>query len=173
MKGTIFQSDKAFTVMELVITLVIVAVLAAIAIPYTGHYLESRRLEGASQAVLSDLNLARSSALANNTATRLVVTTGNSATWCIGITTAASCDCSTAGSCTLGATSGDSYNNISLGMAGFSGATSVLFSASRGTTSAAGTITLTAPSGTIIVETNQLGISRMCSNDDVGGLDPC
>lgn len=173
MKGTIFQLEHAFTVMELIITLVIVAILAAIAIPYTGNYLESRRLEGAAQAVMSELNLARSNALATNTATRLVVATGSSDAWCIGVTTASSCSCSTSGSCTLGATTGQAYKNISLTMTGYSGASNVLFSASRGTTTAAGSITLTSNSGAIIIETNQLGVSRMCSNDNLGGLDPC
>jgi type IV fimbrial biogenesis protein FimT len=171
MKWINSQVEHAFTLIELIITLLIVAVIAAIAIPYTGHYLEQRRVEGAAQAVYAKLNVAHAYALANQVQSRVVFQAG--ANWCVGVTTAASCDCSSSSSCNLGQEEGTTYKNVSLSLGGFGGATDVVFSASRGTVPVAGAVTLTVSSGTITVETTQMGISRICSNSGLGGFPSC
>ena len=55
-----------FTLIELMVTVAVVAVLAAIAIPSFTDSLARRRLEGAANELSTDLQFARSQAVSNN-----------------------------------------------------------------------------------------------------------
>lgn len=58
--------QKGVTLMELMITLAIVAITAAISIPMYINDLPRQRVKGAAQGVLTDLRLSRARAVANN-----------------------------------------------------------------------------------------------------------
>ncbi len=59
---SMFQS-KGFTIIELMIVVIIVAILASMAVPGFQSMIERRRLIGAAEAVYSDLQFAKSEAL--------------------------------------------------------------------------------------------------------------
>ena len=171
MTGRRRSHQKGLTLVEILIALLVVAILAAASIPYMGHYLNMRRVEGGAQAVYADLMLAHKHATTQQAAVTVVFQTG--ANWCVGLSSAGSCDCATAGNCNLGHTTSASYKNVSLSASGFGGGTSTVLSASRGTATTTGTLTLTVGSDAINVELNQMGFARMCANNGIGGFDPC
>lgn len=161
----------AMTLVEVLLVLVIVAIIAGLTIPYMGHYLEARRIEGAAGAVFSDLNVARTHATAQQVPVTVVFQTGSS--WCVGITTGFSCDCSTQGACDLGQTDSTAFSNVSLSLSGFAGGTSTVFSATRGSAVPAGNVILTASSGTIQVQLSEAGFLKYCSDQGLGGYSAC
>lgn len=162
--------QRGVTLVELLVALLIVAILAVIAVPYLGHYLAMRRLEGAAQAIYSDLSSAQKYAIAKQQTVRVVYQTGTN--WCLGITTASTCDCNTDAACDLGQTTASIYNSVSLTSSGFSSGT-ISYSSSRGAVSSSGTFNLSVGSDTISVELNQMGVARLCANNGMGGLNPC
>jgi type IV fimbrial biogenesis protein FimT len=93
------HSDQSgFTLLELMITVAILAILAALALPSFQSVLEGRRLVGAAENLFADLQFARSESIKRNEVIRFQVTTG--ANWCFGVDDddGAACDC-TSGAC--------------------------------------------------------------------------
>jgi type IV fimbrial biogenesis protein FimT len=66
------RKELGFTMIELMTTIVIVGILAALAIPAFGEQLARRRLEGVATDLSNDLQFARSQAVANNAVVRLM-----------------------------------------------------------------------------------------------------
>ena len=86
-----------FTLIELIITLVILVIIVALAAPSFVDTLDRRRVINATQALTTQIQQARSLAITRNTAVTLVIggTVGSpSAQWCFGLTTAPPCNCS-------------------------------------------------------------------------------
>lgn len=86
--------------------LFVLAILAALAVPAMGGFLEKNRLKGAAEALFSDLTYARSEALKRNGPISASFTTDGALNWCYGLKDDASCDCtitdmSNANACTL------------------------------------------------------------------------
>ena len=80
---------------ELMLVLAIMAGLLTLALPSFNGYLERNRLKAAAEGLSSDLHYARSESLLRDSGSEMTVsfTTDGSNTWCYGMTTAASCDC--------------------------------------------------------------------------------
>lgn len=76
-----------FTIIELMITVLVIGILAAIATPSFADMLERNRIKGAAEAIKSELQFARSEAIKRSCNTAVKFTTGSSwrtETSCIG-----------------------------------------------------------------------------------------
>ncbi len=71
-KGLFFLSGRGFTLIEVLVTLGIFGILAAIAIPDWGTLLPTYRLNGATRQVQSELHKTKSRAVSENTRFQLV-----------------------------------------------------------------------------------------------------
>ena len=74
------SSERGFTLAEVMVTIVILGVLAAIAIPSWWSVIDARRVDSATNQVAADLRLAHNSAI-NRLASRRVATTAASNTY--------------------------------------------------------------------------------------------
>ena len=156
------------TFIELMITVAIVAIAAAVSIPQYYNYIEDTRLRDAATELQTKLSQARSEAIKLNIDVNLVITTGSS--WCLGITSTASCDCNTAGQCNLGVVSSANYPLTSLSQTGL-GATNSIES-NRGTLNTAGSVVVSLSGKTVTVEVNRMGFTNICSSS-IAGYRPC
>lgn len=172
------RNPRGFTLVELMVTVAVLAVLIALAAPSFTDTMQRRRLIGAAEAVASGLQLARSEAIRQSASMTAVTTTG--ASWCMGFargTTA--CDCSitdttdTDACTTLGdgstsvlrVVSAGQYSGVSMSLVTGTPAT-VTFDGVRGTAAGADDtkgIRFTLGGRELQVRVNPLGGVRMCS----------
>jgi type IV fimbrial biogenesis protein FimT len=88
---------RGITLIELMITLVVLVVLISLAAPQMGQFVDQRRLVGAAQAVYSHLQLARTEAVKQSRNMFLSIDEGTGTDWCMGFTDDTSgCDCTEA-----------------------------------------------------------------------------
>ncbi|MDF1655200.1 MAG: GspH/FimT family pseudopilin [Coxiellaceae bacterium] len=159
---------KAITSIEVLIAIAIVAVLVSLAIPQYFTYIEDTRIRHAAEDLYHKTMWARSTAIKNTQNVTAVVQTGGS--WCYGFTTAATCDCNTAGSCTLGAYQSGDYPNTTMSASGIGAST--VYESTRGTVSVPGTLTVSAGGQSASVVINKMGLSRICGTN-VAGVKAC
>jgi type IV fimbrial biogenesis protein FimT len=69
-------TQRGFTIIELVVAVAIVAILAMVGLPSYSIWMQNLRIRGATEAVQSSLQLARSSAVGRNLQTNMSFTTG-------------------------------------------------------------------------------------------------
>jgi type IV fimbrial biogenesis protein FimT len=140
------------------VVVAILGIVVALALPSFKNTLEGRRLVGARDNLISDIQFARSEALKQN---QIVQFQFNTATWCYGIDDdGANCDCTNPASCTINtiqkAENGSSYKDVLLSVTGFAG-TTINFDARRGLPSDNGTFTLTINGRSKTVDLNVVG----------------
>ncbi len=162
-------SYTGFTLIEMVVTVEVLAILLGVAVPAFQDTLAKRRLVGAAEQLYADLQYARSEAIKRNAS--VVVSFSAVTDWCYGIALAA-CACGTANSCQLDGVdkvvSSSNFRGVSLAE-NLSGSTS--FDPRRGTANN-GTVSLTSSSiGTIKVIVSTPGRVRICS-DNVAAYKP-
>jgi len=105
------QRQAGFTLVELMITVVVMVILAIIAVPSFATYMEKSRLRGAADAIVSTIADARQGGVKHDRDVELTVV-GVDGTWCLGanaqvdpatvgdpLPAAVACDCSEAAEC--------------------------------------------------------------------------
>lgn len=89
-----YRIQSGFTLIEMMVTVSVLVILMTVGIPSMKTLIDNNRLKGAAESVMSELYFAKSEAIKRNAGARVSFTTNGSTTWCYGVTTKASCDCS-------------------------------------------------------------------------------
>ncbi|MHB1948171.1 MAG: GspH/FimT family protein [Gammaproteobacteria bacterium] len=159
------------TLTEMLIAILIIVIITLISIPSITNLLNNHRLDATAETLYYNLQYARTEALKRNALVYVSFTTGDN--WCYGLNAGASCDCTTAGSCGLGAVAPTSSGQITLTQSGY-GSGYISFEGSHGAANNNGslTMTLTGGSSLITLTIGKLGDIQMCSTD-ISGYNPC
>lgn len=157
--------QSGFTVIELMIVVMILALVAGAGIPYISDMFAKRRLIGATEGVYAYLLYARGETLNRGVNIYAAFQTGTA--WCMGLDDTATCDCSTSGDCQVNGLDkvldGGDFKGTSLTTN--LGGDDTAFLTPRATTLENGTITLTADGKTTSIVISNLGRVRICSDD--------
>ncbi len=168
-----------FTLIESCMAMAVVAVLVATAMPSFRPLIDARRLEGAASELATDVQLARSEAVARNRPVRLTLqTTADGSCYLLHTGNSGDCDCATAGPavCTGGATPIKRVSALTVDAVRFtSNSPSVSFDPLHGTCTPAATLRVLGRPGKEIDQiVNILGRVRSCSpNAAVAGYRAC
>jgi type IV fimbrial biogenesis protein FimT len=77
------KKTAGFTLIELLITMVILAIIAAVAIPGFGNLIESNRLVSGTNLLVSSIKLARTEAIKRGTSVTFSTDGGLESGWCV------------------------------------------------------------------------------------------
>lgn len=170
---------RGFTLVELMVSLAVMALLTALATPSFVDFFERNRVRGAADAVASLINQARAEAVKNDLDVNIAMT-GSGTAWCLGGNAAAppsegqpaadalACDCTDAGACLVGgrrlAIDPGAYPDVRVSVAL---APALVFDGTLGALSPLGTqsLVLTSPQGRydVAVQVGALGQARLCT----------
>lgn len=169
------SAQRGFSLVELMVTLTVLAILLSVAVPSFQNIRDTSRVRAAAEAVYAHLQFARSESVKQNRNLFISVTEG--ANWCLGISNASGCNCATANSCRFGPAANLVENNlVSAGFSSItlaSNQTSIQFESRRGIDLNPGTITLTGANALAIsIVHSARGRIRLCSAN-VGGYPAC
>ncbi len=87
------RDQKGLTLIELMVTIAVLAILAATALPSFRDSIERRRLIGAAETIYSELQYARSEAISRSSDVFVNFVRTSDTIWCFGISAASGCDC--------------------------------------------------------------------------------
>jgi type IV fimbrial biogenesis protein FimT len=164
---------RGLTLMELMVTVAIMAILLVLAVPSFNSFLARGRLSGAAEGLAQDLQLAKSEALRRNASITISFSTGGA--WCYGtVVSTTACDCTDqAPPCSLRRMDSTAYAGVTMVATSFTD-NATTFSARLGMASP-GWVDLTHPNaGTLRVSVGEAGQTtpssqvRICSTS--GGL---
>lgn len=169
------ESEKGFSLVELVITVGIILIVLSIAVPSFQESIETEQLKEASESLASDIQFARSEAIKKNADVFVAFREGDN--WCYGLNDAATCDCNEVNACKISGVEkvvkASSFPSVTFEMTGFGLDTGdTRLEGTRGTASRSGTIRFAKGTNAIQVEVNVLGRVRVCSSTVVG-YEPC
>ena len=161
------SSNEGFTLLELMTTLAVLAIIVTMVGPTFSNMKERHKVRGAAETVVSDLHLARLEAIKANRDISLSFQGSGTENWCYGVNDSNGCDCTIGNNCqvsgsTLRVTNSNEFSNISLATT-FTGQNTT-FEPNRGTTNS-GTTTLNYNGKSINITLNAIGRIALCSND--------
>lgn len=165
---------SGFTLVELLLSVSLVALLAGLAVPAMGRVIDSARLRGAAEALVQELREARNRALTYQQTIYFSFSRSAADNWCYGWSDRAACNCRLAadepGACLSSEATGarlrrqqsGNFPLIALDTPVGSSALNLRFAAIRGTASAA-SISLGNNAGEVRVIISPLGRVRTCA----------
>lgn len=162
------HAQRGVSLVESLIAVAIAAIATGATLPGFQQALEQRRLEGAAAQLHTDLQLARSEAVAHNRTLRISFGTSTSGScYVVHTGAAASCSCDASGTpvCTAGAEPLRSVHFAAEGRLQLqSNVASMVLDAAKGTVSPTGTVRLLGAEGRAVhVVVNIMGRARKCS----------
>lgn len=183
---------RGFTLVELMVSLLVLTLLTALATPSFVDFFERNRVRGAADAVVSLVNNARAEAVKNDLDVNIAMT-GSGTAWCLGGNAAAApsegqpaaaalaCDCNDANACQVGgrrlAIEPGAYPDVSVST---TLARALVFDSTLGALTPLGTasLVLTSPHGKydLSVQVGALGQARLCTppgKPTMSGIAPC
>jgi prepilin-type N-terminal cleavage/methylation domain-containing protein len=161
------QKNFGFTLIEMMVTVAVAAILLTVAIPSFTQMIDKKRLESAAENLYADLQFAQSEAIKRNKTIR-VSFYANGSTWCYGLKENADCDCQETNStesdfCEIDSVpktvSSVEFKDISIA----STASSFSFSSLRGTVNTGSTEFQSANNKKLQVVVSPFGRVRLCS----------
>lgn len=158
----VMKNMQGFTLLELLITLTVAAIILKMAIPSYFNFMDKQKLKAAAESIYSDIQYARSEALKQN---QDMVVSFETTQWCYGINEVGGCDCTTGDNCQVNGvekvTSSINLPDVALSNVTFTSNNLTLDSA-RGTANS-GELTLTSDLGLQLkVQVNLLGRIKVC-----------
>lgn len=169
---------RGFTLVEMMITIAIIAILAMIAAPSFNNFFDKYRVKRAAETVSAFLINTKSEAIKRNKFVSAAIT-GSGATWCVGMTESSTCNCTTVDACKIDGVdrviSSASYKGVEL--VGPDTGHVFQFKPQRGTIGNPETVELKSAKGLEInVVVGQFGRIKLCSpsgSGNVGGYPVC
>jgi type IV fimbrial biogenesis protein FimT len=171
------RSLRGFTLIELMVTIAVLAILMMLAAPSFADFFQRYRLRGAADEVASLLVTARTEAMTRNRDVA-VVFKGTDAAWCVGAVAAAepatlgdavgaAPDCDCAGGCMIGGRVTEAHGSNYSGVARVATPASFVFDRLTGAVkplSAAGRTSFKSPNQkyTLAVDVSPLGRGQLC-----------
>ncbi|MGH8505409.1 MAG: GspH/FimT family pseudopilin [Stenotrophobium sp.] len=169
--------QRGFTVLELLVTMVVAAVIFGIGVPAFAGMLAKRRVEGAASELQAQLQQLRSQAIKKNSSIFLSFSVDGS-NWSYGANDAGACDPAVKGSCKVNGIeevfAGDAWKGVSVSLSAGIADNSLGFEPRRGMAIApdgaigSGTITLQSTAGTVEVNVSPIGYINICSPSGSG-----
>lgn len=155
------KRSAGLTLTELLVSIMIIAVLAAIAVPSFTGMLAGNRLKGAANQLYTDLHFAKSESVRRNANIFFRAATGSSWSYAIGTNSACSCTGSACSNCDLKTLSSSDYSGISIASSTFG--SGISFSSIQARPSAGGSVTFQNSEGVQLrVLLNLVGRPRIC-----------
>jgi type IV fimbrial biogenesis protein FimT len=168
------QRQCGFTLLELMFTLTVLAVLVTLGMPSMQELLARNRLKTAAHALVGDLQWTRGEAIRRNLDLYLTIDTG---TWCYGVSVIDDCDCRltdpraakactlpTAGEPILKTVSGVDFPSVQVSSISFAGAPPQTRFEPRRATARPGSLTFKSENGPELrILLSMLGRVRVCS----------
>lgn len=167
------QTQRGFTLLELIVTLAVAAIIISLAVPSFSNMLARHRLSAAASTLKLDLQEARSQAIKLNKNVYVSFkTTSNN--WHYGVNVGSSCDpkqdkngsnpCKIDGA--LKTASADAWQGVKMTLAHDDDKTSIVFNPRRGMATQHGTIRLKSSVGHIDVTVSPIGHVTMTKLQD-------
>lgn len=172
------SKHAGFTLMELLMTMVIMGLMAGMAVPTMNSFISSSKVAGLTERIQADMELARTQAILNGT--QDVTMTINTATWCYGFDDDADndpdtiCNCNNPATCTVdGAQKVNTVNNFAnTTLTTTLPGNTFIFSSSGRPYTLQNSITLSDGAITTTINLTPLGRANPCSND-LPQYNPC
>lgn len=149
---------RGFNLLEVGITLVVLAIIAVLAVPTYSRYQQRQQLRMVADALAHDVMAAREAAIVQRRPAFLRLQ-GGTTDWCWGVSVAAPCDCRNAvRACRIAVHDGQDHRNVVVPRGGL-----VQWSPIQGAAEPAEPLELTTPSGeSLSVKVNAQGRPSVC-----------